>query len=83
MNEVTLYTLSTCPWCRKSKQFFQERNIHFEYTDYDLADEQAQKRIIQVMDRHQASAFPFAMINGSAIEGYNPARYASMLGLAG
>jgi len=81
MNEITLYTLSTCPWCRKSKKFFTERDIQFDYTDYDLADEQTQKQIIQVMDRHKATAFPFAMINGDAIEGYNPERYASLLGL--
>jgi glutaredoxin len=83
MNKIALYTLSTVPWCRKSKQFFQERNIRFEYTDYDIADDQAQKHIIQVMDQHQATAFPFAMINGDAVEGYNPARYTSLLGLAG
>ena len=81
MNEVTLYTLSTCPWCRKSKKFFSEHHIQFDFTDYDLADEQAQKEIIQVMDRHKATAFPFAMINGKAVEGYNPERYASLLDL--
>ena len=29
MKKVSLYTLSTCPWCRKAKQFFAERNIPF------------------------------------------------------
>jgi glutaredoxin len=83
MNEVTLYTLSTCPWCRKSKNYFLERGIHFEFQDYDLADEETQEKITRIMEQHQASAFPFAIINGKAIEGYNPARYASLLGLAG
>jgi hypothetical protein len=27
MNKVSLYTLSTCPWCRKATQFFTEPNI--------------------------------------------------------
>lgn len=41
-----------------------------------------QRRIIHVMDQHRASAFPFAIMNGNAVEGYNPERYASLLGLA-
>jgi glutaredoxin len=24
MKTVTLYTLSTCPWCRKAKKFFTD-----------------------------------------------------------
>jgi glutaredoxin len=33
-----MYTLSTCVWCKKTKQFFRERNIPFEYEDIDLMD---------------------------------------------
>ena len=46
MAKVTMYTLSTCPWCRKTKKFFTEHNIPFEFTDYDLADEATQDKII-------------------------------------
>ena len=44
MKKVTLYTLSTCPWCRKAKKFFAERDIPFTYIDYDLADDSTQER---------------------------------------
>ena len=33
MKKVSMYTLSTCPWCRKTKQFFTEHNIPFKFTD--------------------------------------------------
>ena len=36
MKQVTLYTLSTCPWCRKAKKFFTDNNIPFTDIDYDL-----------------------------------------------
>ena len=81
MNKIILYTLSTCPWCRKAKKFFLERNIYFDFIDYDLEDEQTQERIVDEMEQHKASAFPFALINGKSVEGYNPERYASLLGL--
>ena len=38
MKTVSMYTLSTCPWCHKTKQFFTRKNIPFTYIDYDLAD---------------------------------------------
>lgn len=81
MKKVSMYTLSTCPWCRKTKKFFTERNIPFDYIDYDLADKQTQERIISEMERHGASGFPFVMIENDTIEGYNPDKYAKLLGL--
>ena len=39
MKKVSMYTLSTCPWCRKTKQFFKDKNIQFDFIDYDLATE--------------------------------------------
>ncbi len=38
--DVLLYTLSTCPWCRKSKKYLNERDISFDNIEYDLADEE-------------------------------------------
>ena len=81
MSNVSMYTLSTCPWCRKAKQFFTERHIPFEYVDYDLADEATQKRILAELDRAGASGFPFVKIGTTVVEGYRPDRYAELLGL--
>lgn len=81
MKKVSMYTLSTCPWCRKTKKFFTERNIPFDYIDYDLADDETQKRILTDMERHGASAFPYAIIENDIVEGYNPDKYTRLLGL--
>ena len=81
MEETVLYTLSTCPWCRKAKNYFSEHHVKFRFIDYDLADAPTQERIVQEMERHRASAFPFALIKGDAVEGYNPGRYAILLGI--
>jgi len=82
MTKVSMYTLSTCPWCRKTKQFFAERQIPFDYIDYDLADEPTQKRILDELDEAGASGFPFVKIGNHIVEGYRPDRYAELLGLA-
>jgi glutaredoxin len=82
MKNVSMYTLSTCPWCRKAKQFFRERHIPFEFTDYDLADETTQGKILRELEAEGVNGFPFVRIDGQSVEGYQPARYAELLGVA-
>jgi glutaredoxin len=76
MKKVSMYTLSTCPWCRKTKKFFQERNIPFEYVDYDLAGEEEQEKISRDMIKYTGHiAFPFVRIGDDVIIGYNPEKF--------
>ena len=79
MKKVSLYTLSTCPWCRKAKQFFAERKIPFTYIDYDLADEATQGKILQELDAAGATGFPFVKIGDQVIAGYQPELYSKAL----
>jgi glutaredoxin len=79
MKDVRLYTLSTCPWCRKAKQFFAQRNIPFTYIDYDLADEPTQEKILQELDAAGATGFPFVKIGDKVIAGYQPELYSKVL----
>lgn len=79
MKKVSMYTLSTCPWCRKTKKFFTERNIPFEFTDYDLADRAMQDKIMIELEAEGANGFPFVRIGDQVVEGYQPDRYAKLL----
>ena len=81
MKTVVMYTLSTCPWCRKSKSFFTEHKVSFTFIDYDLADEATQSRISAEVDAAGATGFPFVKINDEVIVGYQPERYAKALGI--
>ena len=81
MKNVKLYALSTCPWCRKTKNFFTEHNIPFTYIDYDLADEATQNRISEEVDAAGSTGFPFVRINDEVIVGYQPERYSKALGI--
>jgi glutaredoxin len=81
MKKVSMYTLSTCPWCRKTKQFFTKHNIPFDFIDYDLADEETQERIMRELDAEGANGFPFVRIDDDVVEGYRPDRYTELLGI--
>ncbi len=36
--KVRLYSLSTCPTCKRVKKFLDEHNIKYEFTEVDLLD---------------------------------------------
>ena len=80
--KVFLYALSTCPWCRKTKQFLKDNKIAFDYVDYDLANEEKQEKIMEELSTMNAtSGFPVVVIGKNVVVGYNPEKYAALLGL--
>ncbi len=82
--KVFMYALSTCPWCRKAKQFFKTNNVPFDYVDYDLQPEDEQERIMEKMLKISGTgSFPVVMIGDRVIVGYNPEKYSEVLGLKG
>ena len=82
MPPVTMYTLSSCPSCDKAKKFFSERDIPFQFINYDLADEATQDRILREIEAEELQAFPFIRIGEETVQGYDPKRYAKLLGIA-
>ena len=79
---VFMYTLSTCPWCRKAKNFFKSNNIPFDYVDYDLQPEEEQEKIMEKMLKMSgARSFPVVQIGKQVVIGYNPEKYSEVLGL--
>jgi len=44
-HKVFLYALSTCVWCKLTKQFLNENYVQYEYVDVDLEDEKDKQKI--------------------------------------
>ena len=75
-DEVLVYTLSTCPWCRKTKQWFANSNVPFEYVDVDLLPEGEQDDAAETAYRLSGGRrFPVVVINGEVIVGHNPDKF--------
>lgn len=80
MKKIVVYGLSTCPWCRKTKQYFTDMQIDFDYINYDLANEEEQSKIMQDMkELGSGNAFPFVKIGEEVIIGYNPEKFSTLL----
>ena len=79
MKKVVIYSLSTCPWCRKTKSYFDERNVAYDNTDYDLVDTDVQARVEKDMRDLEAGGFPVVKIGRDVVVGYRPERYEELL----
>ncbi len=82
--DIMLYTLSTCPWCRKTKKFFDERGLTYHFLDIDTLgrkDRQAARdKVVELVGSLQ---YPVAVIDGTAVQGYNPDKFTDLLKQAG
>ena len=38
-HKVTIYTLSTCVWCKMTKQLLNDNGIEYEFVDVDLLED--------------------------------------------
>jgi glutaredoxin len=67
-NKVFLYTLSTCGWCKKTKEYLKENEIAYEYLDLDKVNKEEQKEAVKLLkEKNIPLAFPVIMINDNTI----------------
>lgn len=70
---VKLYALSTCPWCKKVKQFLTDKGVPFEYVDVDIVTGTELEQVLaEVVKLTGDKAFPVTVINEIVIKGYQP-----------
>ncbi|WP_438318268.1 glutaredoxin family protein [Candidatus Caldatribacterium sp. SIUC1] len=75
MKPVMLYALSTCPFCKMAKRFFESRNIPYNFVDVDLLpEEEKEKTVAEVQRISGRRAFPVIVIGEEVIVGYDELR---------
>ncbi len=80
MKKVTIYALSTCLWCRKTKKYFEDRKVPFVAVDYDKQDEAGQREIDEEMKKAGYNrSFPFVKIGAVCTQGYDTQEFERML----
>jgi len=76
---VTVYSLTTCGWSRKAKDYFKQRGIKAFVIEYDTAGPDLQRKISAEMKTAGADGFPFVRIGGKVVKGYDPTTYDRLL----
>jgi len=62
-HKVLVYALSTCVWCKRTKEFLKDRKVHYEYVDVDLANPEDRKRIEDDLRRLNCYSYPAVLID--------------------
>jgi glutaredoxin len=76
---VMVYSLTTCGWSRRAKDYFTQRGIKASVIEYDTAGPELQRRISAEMKAAGADGFPFVRIGGRVVKGFDPAAYDRLL----
>lgn len=82
-NNVMIYTLSTCGWCKKLKELLKENKIQYEYIDLDKCSKEDQKTAVDYLkERKLPVAFPITIINSDkVIQGFKKDQILEALGI--
>jgi glutaredoxin len=46
-HKVLMYAISTCAWCKLTKNFLKDNHIEYEYVDVDLCNDEDKEKIRQ------------------------------------
>jgi len=80
--KVTLYTLSTCSHCLRTKRFFREQGIETEIIDVDLLSGAERERVMtEVRKLNPDCSFPTICVDEDVIVGFNEDKLRKVLGI--
>jgi len=82
-HKVLVYALSTCVWCKMTKQFLKDNNVEYEYVDVDLCEEDDKVKIRQhIQSKGGDLSYPTIIIDDKIlITGFRKDKLKETLGL--
>jgi len=67
-HKVIVYALSTCVWCKMTKQFLKDNSVEFEYVDVDLCSEEDKEKIRQeIQNKGGSLSYPTTIIDDKTV----------------
>jgi glutaredoxin len=79
--QIILYALSTCVWCRKTKELLDRLGVKYAFVDVDLLQgDDRSKATEEVKTLNPRCSFPTLAINDQCIVGYDEQKIKEALG---
>ena len=80
---VKLYALSTCGWCKKTKQLLDTNGVEYDLVYVDLLEGDEREAVLaEVRKWNPRTSFPTVVVNGSAsVAGFKEERLRELLGI--
>jgi len=81
--KITLYALSTCGWCEKTKNFLDKLGVEYSYVYVDLLDGEERESVMNEVRRwNPHSSFPTVVADEqTCIVGYDKQKIKEAIGL--
>ena len=68
VHKVLIYAISTCAWCKMTKEFLKENDVEYEYVDVDLASDEDHEKIRNEIIRLGAEpTYPTLIVDGKTV----------------
>jgi glutaredoxin-like protein NrdH len=82
-HKVTVYALSTCVWCKMTKQFLSDNGVEYEFVDVDLLDnEEKSKAHTAITSKGGVLSYPTIIVDDKTlITGFRKDKLTEALGL--
>lgn len=77
--KIMLYALSTCGWCRKTKELLNELGVEYEYIYVDLLEDE-DTAMDEVKKLNPRRSFPTLVIDDKCIVGFKEDEIREALG---
>lgn len=77
MNNVIVYSTSTCPWCTKVKEYLNSNDI--EFTEYNVQTDR--EKAMEMVEKSGQRGVPVLDINGTIVVGFDKENIDNLLGL--
>ena len=83
VKDILLFALSTCIWCKKTKEHLKEQGIAYNYINVDQLDKKIKKEVNKQLKKWNPScSYPTIVIdNKDCITGFDPDKIKEKLGL--
>ena len=67
-HKVLVYALSTCVWCKMTKQYLKDNSVEYEYVDVDLCTEEDKDKIRKDIQAKGGSlSYPTTIIDNKIV----------------
>lgn len=82
-HKVTVYALSTCVWCKLTKQFLSDNGVAYEFVEVDLLEDKDKSKVHEIiMSKGGNLSYPTTIVDDkTVITGFRKDQLKEVLGV--
>lgn len=82
-HKVIIFALSTCVWCKLTKQFLSDNEVAYEFVDVDLLDENDKSKVHEtILSKGGSLSYPTTIVDDKkVITGFRKDQIKEALGI--